>query len=63
MELILKFIFLISLFSITTTFKCSFNTIKKPSIRKVSLDNSLNSKFRRNADSRPIEIELDYEIV
>ncbi len=62
MELILKFIFLISLFSITTTFKCGFNTIKRPPIGKISLDNSLNSKLR-NTESSEIRIEVDYEIL
>ena len=62
MELILKFIFLISLFSITTTFKCGFNTIKRPPIGKISPDNSLNSKLR-NTESRAIQIKVDYEIL
>ena len=62
MELILKFIFLISLFSITTTFKCGFNTIKRPPIGKISPDNSLNSKLR-NTESSEIRIEVDYEIL
>ena len=62
MELILKFIFLISLFSINTTFKCGFNIIKRPPIQKISPDNSLNSKLR-NAESREIKIEVDYEIL
>ena len=63
MELILKFIFLIPLFSITTTFKCGFNTIKRPPIGKISPDNSLNSKLRRNSESHPIEIEVHYQIL
>ena len=58
----LKFLILILVFSLITSFKCGIDKIKKPKMQSISAENSPNSKLR-NLSPREIKIYVDYELL
>ena len=60
MKAMMDFIFLVSLFSLNTSFKCGFDRIKKPEIKLIT---GKEEPKLRKMSSQPINIYVDYEIL